>query len=71
MEAYCIKCKEKREMQDPVPDYTSSGTPMTRGICPVCGTKLAKFGRTPEHDTIEKPEKAKPAAKRNKRMIKG
>ncbi len=42
-------------MLDPVPDYTSSGTPMTRGICPVCGMKLSKFGRTPEHDSIEKP----------------
>ena len=51
-------------MQDPVPDYTSAGTPMTRGICPVCGTKLSKFGRTPEHDLIPKPETEKPTAKK-------
>ena len=38
MEAYCVKCKEKREMQNPLPTFTSTGTPMTRGICPVCGT---------------------------------
>ena len=66
MEAYCVKCKTKREMLDPVPTFTAAGTPMTRGVCPVCGTNLVKMGKTSEHDSLEKPviEKAKPAAKK-------
>ena len=65
MEAYCVKCKTKREMLDPVPTFTATGTPMTRGVCPVCGTNLVKMGKTAEHDSLEKPvvEKAKPAKK--------
>ena len=42
-------------MQDPVPTFTSTGTPMTRGVCPVCGTNMIKMGKTPEHDGLEKP----------------
>ena len=68
MEAYCMKCREKREMMDPFPTFTSTGTPMTRGVCPVCGTNIIKMGKTPEHDGLEKPvvekKTAKPAAKK-------
>lgn len=68
MEAYCVKCKEKREMKDPVAGWTVTGTAITKGVCPVCGTKMNRMGRTPEHDGLEKPavEKAakKPAAKK-------
>lgn len=55
MEAYCMKCKEKREMLNPVPTFTATGTPMTRGVCPVCGTNIIKMGKTPEHEGLEKP----------------
>ncbi|HLA80014.1 MAG TPA: DUF5679 domain-containing protein, partial [Thermoleophilia bacterium] len=30
MEAYCVKCKQKREMQDAQAVFTASGTPATR-----------------------------------------
>ena len=30
MDAYCVKCKTKREMHDPVPEYTKAGAPGTR-----------------------------------------
>lgn len=65
MEAYCFKCKEKREMLDPVAAFTASGSPMTRGVCPVCGANMVKMGRTPEHDGLEKPviEKTKTVKK--------
>lgn len=53
MEAYCVKCKTKREINDPQPDFTASGTPGTRGTCPVCGTKVFRMGRTPEHATLD------------------
>jgi DNA topoisomerase-1 len=55
VEAYCVKCKTKREMQNPEPFFTKAGTPATRGICPVCGTKLTRMGRTPAHESIPQP----------------
>jgi len=51
-----MKCKTKREMQDPRPVFTSNGTPATQGVCPVCGTKMFRMGRTPAHEGLD-PEK--------------
>jgi DNA topoisomerase-1 len=56
MEAYCVKCKAKREMKDPKPVFTSNGTPATRGICSTCGTKMFKMGRTPAHEGLDPEE---------------
>lgn len=56
IEAYCVKCKTKREIQDPVAEFTATGSPVTRGICPVCGTKIFRLGKTPEHETLTPPE---------------
>src|SRR5512143_3937851 len=56
MEAYCVKCKTKREMVEPQAEYTASGTPGTRGKCPVCGTTMYKMGATPAHAGLPKPE---------------
>ncbi len=53
MEAYCVKCKTKREMNDPQPVFTSNGTPATQGVCPECGTKLFRMGRTPAHAGLD------------------
>ncbi len=66
MEAYCVKCKTKREMLDPTPVYTESGTPGTRGVCPVCGTKMFRMGYTPAHEGLPKPE-PKPKTKSTKK----
>ena len=66
MEAYCVKCKTKRELVDPTPVFTATGTPGTRGVCAVCGTTLFRMGSTPAHDGLPKPEaepKAPKAAK--------
>ncbi|MDX1520399.1 MAG: type I DNA topoisomerase [Anaerolineae bacterium] len=70
--AYCVKCKEKREMTEPEAVYTANGTPGTRGVCPVCATKMFKMGRTPAHDHVEPPDPAtlkskKKSAKSKKR----
>lgn len=56
LEAYCVKCKTKREMQNPQAEFTSSGTPGTRGTCPVCGTTMFRMGRTPAHEGLTPPE---------------
>jgi DNA topoisomerase-1 len=54
LEAYCVKCKQKRPIQDPQPVYTDNGTPATRGTCPECSTTLFRMGRTEAHEGIAK-----------------
>jgi hypothetical protein len=43
-EAYCVKCKAKREVKNPSNVTMKNGKPALTGICPVCGTKLYKIG---------------------------
>lgn len=43
MEAYCVKCREKREMQNVHRIVTKNGRNAMEGICPVCGTRLFRF----------------------------
>ena len=50
--AYCVKCRDKREMQNPQALYMENGTPAMRGVCPVCGTGMFRMGRTPAHQDI-------------------
>ena len=66
MEAYCVKCKTKREIVDPQPEFTSTGTPGTRGSCPVCGTTLFRMGRTPAHEGLQPPEKVRKPRKKKR-----
>ena len=49
MEAYCLKCRTKRDMSDANPIYMKNGKPATEGKCPVCGTKMFKIGKTEAH----------------------
>jgi RNase P subunit RPR2 len=44
MEAYCVKCKTKREMKDPKQIEMKNGKPAVQGTCPECGTKMTKIG---------------------------
>lgn len=43
-QAYCVKCKTKREMQDHKQIEMKNGRPATEGKCPECGTKMFKIG---------------------------
>lgn len=45
MEAYCVKCKAKREIKDAQPVTMKNGKPATSGSCSVCGTKVFKIGK--------------------------
>ena len=54
-QAYCVKCKTQREMVNPQPGYSSRGTAMTQGKCPVCGTTLTRMGVTAAHAALPKP----------------
>ena len=72
MEAYCVKCKEKREMQDPQAEFTASGAPGTRGTCPVCGTTMFRMGGTPAHEGMtppERPRRKKKEVPRSGRLV--
>lgn len=54
-EAYCVKCRETVEIEDPQPVWTSKGTPGTRGTCPDCGSTVFRMGKTPAHDALIRP----------------
>jgi hypothetical protein len=41
-DAYCVKCKEKRDFEGEVV-VSESGRRMAKGTCPVCGTKLNRI----------------------------
>jgi DNA topoisomerase I len=56
VEAYCVKCKTKRPIQNAEPVFTKNGTPAVRGECPVCGTTLFRMGRTEEHAGMDAPK---------------
>lgn len=40
-EAYCVKCKAKREFTGEV--HETNGRRMAKGICPTCGTKVTRI----------------------------
>ena len=69
MEAYCMKCKTKREVKDPVATFNAKGSPVTIGVCPVCGTKLYRMGKTPEHEGLTPPEKPAKVEKREGKLV--
>lgn len=41
--AYCVKCREKREMNDPKEVEMKGGRRAMSGVCSVCGTKMFKI----------------------------
>lgn len=45
MQAYCIKCRTRREMKDVKVITLKNGRPASQGICPSCGTKMFRVGK--------------------------
>lgn len=45
MQAYCLKCRTQREMQNAQNVTMKNGKPATRGKCPVCGTQMYRIGK--------------------------
>jgi len=66
LEAYCMKCKTKREIVDPLASFNAARAPITRGTCGVCGTSLYRIGKTPAHEGMVKPEKVN---RRNGKLV--
>jgi hypothetical protein len=46
MEAYCMRCKAKKEIKDPVETTMKNGKPAVTGTCSACGAKMYKIGAT-------------------------
>jgi len=69
MEAYCMKCKARREIKDPAASFNAKGSPVTIGVCPVCGTKLYRTGRTSEHEGLIPPPKPERMEKRKGKLV--
>jgi RNase P subunit RPR2 len=45
MQAYCMKCRTKKEMKAPKAITMKNGKPATQGTCPSCGTKMFRIGK--------------------------
>ena len=45
MQAYCMKCRTKREIKNPRSIVMKNKRPAIQGVCPVCGTKLFRIGK--------------------------
>jgi len=43
--AYCMKCRKKIEVKDPVNVTLKNGRSAVRGVCPVCGTRVFRIGK--------------------------
>ncbi len=71
MEAYCLKCKAHREMVDTEAGFNANGSPITRGKCAVCGTKMNKTGYSEAHKSLTAPvvKKVKEIVKHGKLVI--
>ena len=44
-QAYCFKCREKRDIKDATQVTLKNGRPATRGNCPVCNTRVFRIGK--------------------------
>lgn len=45
MQAYCVKCRAKREIADSKSITMKNGRPATQGTCPTCKTKMFRIGK--------------------------
>ena len=45
MEAYCFKCRTKREIKNPQSVTLKNNRPATQGVCSLCGTKVYRIGK--------------------------
>jgi predicted RNA-binding Zn-ribbon protein involved in translation (DUF1610 family) len=57
VEGYCLKDRKKVGMVNPRPLTMKNGTPATVGLCPHCGTKIYRIGKStaPVEDRVRVP----------------
>lgn len=44
-EAYCVKCRTKREIKNQQETTLKNGRPALKGTCPECGTNVFRIGK--------------------------
>ncbi len=64
-----MKCKTKREVSEAEATFNKMGAPVTRGVCPECGTKMYRTGRTDAHEGMAPPPKVKRERKRKGKLV--
>jgi len=42
---YCVKCRDKREMNGTQAVTMKNGKPATKGTCPTCGISMFRIGK--------------------------
>jgi hypothetical protein len=45
MQAYCLKCRERRDISNAEEVTLKNGRPATRGTCSVCGANVYRIGK--------------------------
>ncbi len=45
MQAYCFKDRKKVEIKNPQSVVLKNGRRATKGVCPICGTKVFRIGK--------------------------
>ncbi len=45
MQAYCLKCRDQRDITEAEEVTTKNGRPATKGKCGVCGTNVYRIGK--------------------------
>ena len=46
VQAYCMKCRAKKEMKSTKSVTMKNGKSATQGVCSTCGTKMFKIGKS-------------------------
>ena len=44
IQAYCVKCRQMKEIEKPTEVILKNGRPAMQGLCPACSTKVFKIG---------------------------
>jgi hypothetical protein len=55
-QAYCVKCKAKRQMKNEKPVTMKNGRTAISGVCSTCGTKMFKIGGGTSTTPSRKPK---------------
>ena len=79
VEAWCMKCKAKREMKNAAKVTMKNGRPAMSGVCSKCGTKMFKIGdgspskssKKSKNGGASKKSKRSKRSKRSKKSKKG
>ena len=45
IQAYCVKCKSKRIVKNPIQSELKNGRPAIKGTCSVCETRMCRIGK--------------------------